>query len=62
LEGRQEIFESEMGTFGVVPNEPLYELLVKLGRMEQIVHMEINKFLLDGSVESLTMGIHLGRF
>jgi hypothetical protein len=30
--------------------------------MEQIVHMEINKFLLDGSVEPLTMGIHLGCF
>jgi len=30
--------------------------------MEQIVHMKINKFLLDGSVELLTMGIHFGCF
>ena len=48
-----------MRTLRVEPDEILHQDDVELLRLEQLIRMVIHEFLLNGSVKSLTVGIHL---
>ena len=58
---RQLVLESEVNAFGIVPNEIVNELAIEGLRREQFLRVIIGKFFLDGAVETLAVGIHLGR-
>ena len=49
-----------MWPLGIVPHEPWYQFLVKGGRINQRTTVIINEFFLDGTIEPLTVRIHLG--
>ncbi len=49
-----------VGPFGVKPEHPVEEFLVEsLEVSEEQVFVVVNEFLLDGSIESLGLGVHL---
>ena len=52
-----------MRKFGGVEHQPVAHFLVEQREIgEQEVFVIVNEALLDGSVESLTVGVHLGCF
>jgi len=46
----------------VVPNQIINDSVVENLRIKKIRFVEINEFILQGSVESLAMSVHLGSF
>lgn len=53
-------FQSPVRSFGVVPEEPRNQLTIEWIGFEQEFLMVVDKFFLNGSIESFHMGIHLG--
>ena len=47
---------------GIVPDQIINDFIVENIRIEKFGFVKINKFILQGSVESLTMGVHFGSF
>jgi len=47
---------------GIVPDQIINDFVVENLRIEKLGFVEINEFILERSVESLAMGVHLGSF
>ena len=45
---------------GVVEEEPVHELLVEAREIEEEGVMVVDELILDGAVEALDVGVHLG--
>lgn len=50
-----------MWPLGIEPDQIVSQLLVELIRILEELEVPVNKFLLDCSIETFTMGIHLRR-
>ena len=48
-----------MDPLGVVEEEPVHELLVESGEVEEERVVVVDEFVLNGAVEALDVGIHL---